>query len=135
MEEEERINMMADANAEESKVPETERKEPVQGAFITSLKRNNKKIRDDRAAAIQEDTQLLYKRTIEDLEVNIKRMERELENMLDLSPTDARSLVLASDFDSKEFVAKDVEIGVKIRNEQIKRDIAVRRYEYLFGGI
>ena len=74
------------------------------GAFIASLKRNNKQIREDRAAAIGEDTQLLYKRKIEDLQVTIRRMERELENMLDLSPTNATSLVLASDFDSASYV-------------------------------
>ena len=104
------------------------------GAFISSLKRNNKQIRDDRATAIAEDTQLLYKRQIEDLQVAIKRMEREQENMLDLSPTSSISLMLASDFDSIAYVAKDVELGVKIRNESIKLDIAQKRYAYLFGG-
>lgn len=104
------------------------------GAFIESLKRNNRQIRNDRANAISEDTQLLYKRQIEDLGVSLKRMRREQENMLDLSPTDARSLVLASDFDSAEYVAKDVALGVKIRNEGIKLEIAQKRYEYLFGG-
>ena len=54
--------------------------------------------------------------------------------MLDLSPTDARSLVLASDFDSSEYVVKDIELGVKIRNAEIKLNIAKKRYEYLFGG-
>ena len=104
------------------------------GAFISSLKRNNKQIRDDRATAISEDTTLLYKRYIEDLQVNIKRMEREQENMLDLSPTNALSLVLASDFDAGAYVQKDVDLGVKIRNEQIKLEIAQRRYKYLFEG-
>jgi len=107
----------------------------VPGAFMYSLKRNNKQIRDDRAMAIAEDTQLIYKRTMEDLEVALKRMRREQENMLDLSPTDARSLVLASDFDSKEYVNKDVELGVKIRNTEIKLEIAKARYEYLFGEV
>ena len=37
------------------------------GAFYGSLKRNNKQIRDDRALAIAEDTELVYKRKIEDL--------------------------------------------------------------------
>lgn len=104
------------------------------GAFIDSLKRNNKQIRDDRATAIAEDTQLVYKREIEDLEINIRKMKREQENMLDLSPTDARSLVLASDFDSKDYVNKDLELGVKIRNAEIKLEIAKKRYVYLFGG-
>ena len=107
--------------------------ENVQGAFIASLKRNNKQIRDDRATSIGEDTQLLYKRLIEDLEVSIKRMEREQENMLDLSPSNALSLQLASDFDAAAYVAKDVELGLKIRNDNIKLDIAKKRYIYLFG--
>ena len=109
-------------------------KEPiVEGAFLASLKRNNSKIRADRAEAIGEDTQLLYKRAIEDLEVQIKRMMREQENMLDLSPTNSMSLMLASDFDAPTYVAKDIELGWKIRNEQIKLDLAIKRYRYLFG--
>lgn len=106
----------------------------TKGAFYSSLKRNNKQIRDDRAIAIVEDTELVYKRQMEDLELSVKKMKREQENMLDLSPTDARSLVLASDFDSAEYVGKDVELGVKIRNTQIKLGIAQKRYAYLFGG-
>jgi hypothetical protein len=103
------------------------------GAFVTSLKRNNQKIRDDRASAIAEDTQLMYKRNVEDLQVKIKQLRREQENMLDLSPSTADSLVLASDFDSKTYVDKDVTLGVKIRNLEITLDIALKRYEYLFG--
>jgi len=108
--------------------------EKTEGAFLSSLKRNNKKIRNDRAEAIGEDTELIYKRRIEDLQLQIRKMAREQENMLDLSPTSADSLVLASDFNSDEYVAKDVELGVKIRNTEIKLDIAQKRYDYLFGG-
>lgn len=106
----------------------------VQGAFASSLKRNNSKIRADRAEAIAEDTELIFKRNIEDMQLKIKKMKRELENMLDLSPTDATSLVLASDFDSNAYVIKDIDLGVKIRNEEIKLDIATARFGYLFGG-
>ncbi len=105
----------------------------MNGAFIESLKRNNKKIRDDRATSIAEDTQIIFKREIEDLQISIKRMKRERDNMLDLSPTHAQSLVLASDFDSKEYVNKDLDLGVKIRNSEIKLEIAEERYNYLFG--
>jgi len=103
------------------------------GAFLSSLKRNNKQIREDRAIAIVEDAQLIYKRQVEDLRVAIKRMEREQENMLDLSPTNSMSLVLASDFDSALYAAKDLDLGVKIRNETIKLEISEKRYKYLFG--
>ena len=103
-------------------------------AFLESLKRNNDKIRDDRANAIAEDAQLMYKRETEDLALALKRLKREQENMLDMSPTDANSLVLASDFDAKDYVAKDLEMSVKIRNLEIKLELAKKRYAHLFGG-
>ncbi len=104
------------------------------GAFFSSLKRNNRQIRDDRATAIAEDTELVYKRKIEDLELCIKKMKREQDNMLDLSPTNAQSLILASDFDSTQYVEKDIDLGIKIRNTEITLEIAKKRYQYLFGG-
>lgn len=103
------------------------------GTFVESLQRNNKQIRNDRAIAIAEDAEMIYKRTIEDKEIEIKKLSRERESMLDLSPTTADSLVLASDFNSKNFVDKDIEIGVKIRNLEIQLNIAKERYTKLFA--
>jgi hypothetical protein len=105
-----------------------------EGAFLVSLTRNNKEIRKDRAQAIGEDAELMYKRTVEDLEVSISRMKRDQENMLDMSPDNAMSLKIASDFDADEYTRKDLALGVKIRNEEIKLEIAKKRYQYLFGG-
>lgn len=110
----------------------TEEDPIIEGAFLDSLKRNNRQIREDRAAAIVEDAHLIYRREIEDLAVMIKRLKREQENMLDLSPSHADSLVLASDFDAKEYVTKDLELSVKIRNLEIKYELAQKRYQYLF---
>lgn len=112
----------------------SEKDQEVKGAFISSLKRNNSKIRSDRAEAISEDAQLVYKRKVEDAELNIKKMRREQENMLDLSPAHADSLILASDFNSSEYTQKDIDLGVKIRNAEITLEIARKRYDYLFGG-
>ncbi|MCI5121590.1 MAG: hypothetical protein D3908_10450 [Candidatus Electrothrix sp. AUS4] len=113
----------------------TEReKNGLSGAFVQSLKRNNREIRDDRAAAIAEDTELVYKRKIEDLEISIKKMQREQEYMLDLSPTTTQSLILASDFNCEEYVGKDIDLGIKIRNAEITLEIARQRYQYMFGG-
>ena len=111
---------------------EAENVNEVKGAFIDSLKRNNKQIRDDRASSITEDAQMLYKREVEDLELQIKKIRREREAMLDLSPTTAQSLVLASDFNAKDFVDRDIDLGIKIRNLEIKLDIAKDRYTHLF---
>jgi UDP-3-O-acyl-N-acetylglucosamine deacetylase len=113
----------------------TETTEANVGAFASSLKRNNSKIRSDRAEAISEDTELVYKRTIEDTRLRIKKWIRERDNMLDLSPTDATSLILASDFDESVFVGSDVKYSVNIRNEEIKLDIIQTRYKHLFGGV
>ena len=116
--------------------PPTEAAAPApgsQGAFIESLKRNHSKIRADRAEAIGESAEVLYRRTIEDIQMDIRQMERDLENMLDMSPYNALSLKVASDFNAAEYVAKDIDLGVKIRNAKIKLDIATERFEYLFG--
>jgi hypothetical protein len=120
--------------AEEEQVVVVVSEQP-QGAFIDSLQRNNKKIREDRAISISEDAQMTYKREIEDMQMSIKRLKRDRENLLDLSPTHADSLVLASDFNAQEFVKKDIQIGVDIRNLEIKLEIAMARYLHLFGKL
>jgi ribosomal protein L35 len=107
--------------------------EQTEGAFHQSLKRNNKQIRDDRATAIVEDAELKYRRKIEDLQMSIKKMKREQDGMIDLSPTNATSLVLASDFDSEKYVISDLDLGIKIRNSEISLEIAEKRFEFLFG--
>ena len=106
----------------------------MKGAFVDSLVRNNKKIREDRAIAIAEQTEMLYKRQVEDLTVELRQLKRDRDNALDLSPSDAQSLTLASDFDAKSFVEKDIAIGVKIRETEIKIQIAQDRYNALFKG-
>lgn len=106
----------------------------LKGAFFDNLNRNNKSIKRDRAIAITEDAKLLYKREIEDMEMQLKRLTRERVNMLDLSPTTADSLILASDFDAPQFVKKDIELGLKVRNLQIAYDIAKESYTKLFDN-
>lgn len=103
-----------------------------EGAFLLSLKRNNEKIREDRALAIAEDAQLIFKREIEDMAIQLKRLQRERDGLLDLSPTTADSLVLANDFDAKTFVEKDLQLGIQMRNLEIRLEIAKQRYAFLF---
>lgn len=114
----------------EGEIPES--LQGMEGAFVNSLVRNNKRIREDRAIAITEQAEMLYKRTVEDIEVQLKQIKREREAMLDLSPTTADSLVLASDFKAQEFVDRDIKLGVDIRNLEIKLEIARTRYNHLF---
>lgn len=118
---------------EQATIAPTEPEITVPGAFLSSLIRSNTKIKRDRAVAIAEDAQMNYKRTVEDIEIAIKRLKRDQENQLDMSPETAISLKLAKDFEPLAFVDQDLKLGVLIRNEEIKLDIARRRYAYLFG--
>ncbi len=104
------------------------------GAFADSLRRNNKRIRLDRATAIAEDALLAYKRGVEDLEMERKRLVRQRENMLDMSPENTQSLIVAKEFDARGFFEEDMVIGLKIRNIEIKLEVARKRFNKLFGG-
>lgn len=102
--------------------------------FIESLQRNNDQIREDRARTIGADSELIYRRRVEDIELKIKRLEREQEGLIDISPLDRNSLTFA-DFQPEAFVQKDIEYSLTIRNLNIQLEVAVKRFEYLFGKI
>ena len=112
----------------------TEQLESMKGTFVTSLRRNNKQIRDDRALAIAEDAELIFKREVEDLTTALKIAKRERDAMLDLGGTSTTTIIAQSDFKAKEFVQKDLELGLKIRNLGIELEIASERYNELFKG-
>ncbi len=100
--------------------------------FVESLQRNNDQIREDRAQTIGEDSELIYRRKVEDIELKIKRLEREQEGLIDISPLDRNSLTFA-DFNPEAFVQKDMELSLTIRNLNIQLEITRKRFEYLFG--
>ena len=66
------------------------------------------------------------------LKSNPSRAKREREAMLDLGGTTTTNIIAVSDFNAEEFVAKDLEIGLNIRNLEIKLEIASNRYNELF---
>lgn len=109
--------------------------EEMKGAFYDSLTRNNKQIKSDRAVAIMEDAQMLFKRRLEDLEITQKRLIRARDNMLDLSPENSLSLKPAKDFDADEYVEQELKYAIDIRNNGIKIEECRTRYNFLFGGV
>jgi hypothetical protein len=106
----------------------------MKGSFVTSLMRNNTAIRNDRAVAIAEDAELLFKRKVEDVSTQLKRLRRDRDNMLDLAGTDKTKIINPSDFHADEFVAKDLKIGLEIRDCEIELEILTKRYAELFKG-
>lgn len=106
----------------------------ARGALGASLVRNNKTIREERGEVIFTDTERSYKRKIEDLEYDLEKLRRKRDNQLDLSPTNADSLIVASDFDTKQFIDNDLKLSIDIRNMEIAIEIGKQRYTYLFIG-
>jgi len=104
----------------------------MKGSFVESLKRNNKQIRDDRALAIAEDAELIFKREVEDIQTELKRTKRDRDNMLDLAGNNTTNIISLSDFNAKDFVAEDLKLGLRIRELEIKLEVAQKRYNELF---
>ncbi len=111
---------------------ETEVKEP-QGALYQSLARNNKEILKDRAETIAEDLETTFSRNAQDLSKKLKRLIRERNNMYDFSPTNTQSLMLGKEVQGDDILVKDMTLSIEIRKIEIELEIAINRYEFLFG--
>jgi len=105
----------------------------LKGAFLESLKRTNKEIKEARAKSIGSSAETFYRRKIEDMDMEIQEMLREQEDMLDMSPSSALSLQLATDFKADVFTDTDVKLVKNIRNQKVILKEVAGRYEYLFG--
>lgn len=105
----------------------------ITGFVHESLNRNSKQIKSDRAKTLYEDLELEAKRKCEDLSRDLNRMKRDRDSMYDFSPDNSLSLVLAKNVDGREINSKDMEQSLKIRDLEIKFEIAMKRYEYLYG--
>ena len=116
-------------------MPTEQTLEPVQnpGQFYNILRRNNTAIREDRATQISEDSELIYRRLIEDIERDIIGLQRKRIQMMDVSPLTIESLEPAKGFDPIKFVEMDLNIGLKLRENEIRLEIAIERYQLLFG--
>lgn len=104
------------------------------GKFKECLLRNGDQIRETRAQSIIEGAELSYRRTLEDMRGKLKEMERKRIDMLDMSPDNVDSLVIAKDFNAQNFVQKDLDLTLSIVNLQLVLKEAEARYELLFGG-
>ena len=104
--------------------------------FKDYLTASFRQIREDRAESIAEDTEIEYRRDIEDRLRRIRQYDRQRDSLiLDLCPSNITSTqVVPSDFDAAAFKEKDIQIGIDRRNDLIILEIVVDRYESLFGA-
>lgn len=107
------------------------------GTFKSDLMRTFKQLKESRAENVAEDVETSYKRRIEDLVREIRKCERSRDEiMLALAPETAISnAVVPADFNPENFIGKDLEIGIKLREAIIKLEILATRYEVLFGPV
>jgi len=105
-----------------------------QGKFGQNLMRSNKQLREDRGVQIAKSTAKIYKRQMEDLQEDLENLIIDRDNALDINPGNTQTIINPSDFDSKSFVQKDLDMGLKIREIRIKLEEAKKRYADLFGG-
>lgn len=105
------------------------------GKFGQNLMRSNKQLREDRGLIIVKDTEKMYRRQIEDLQDKLERLIMDRDNTLDINPGNTQTIINPTDFNSSVFVAKDLEIGLKIRNTKIQLEDAQARYADLFGNV
>lgn len=99
--------------------------------------RSFKQLKESRAIAVTEDVEIIYKRKIEDLCKNLRQYSRDREDMiLDLSPASVdSSSVVPSDFKADALLEKDIELGLKEREDRIKLEIVLDRYQRMFGPV
>lgn len=102
------------------------------GTLWVSLSRNIKQIKEGRALSILEDAELAYKRKIEDMAQTLKRLNRNVEASLDMSPENVTTLKMV-DFDPEVFVEADAKAAYEIRNITIQLNECKKRYNNLFG--
>jgi hypothetical protein len=102
------------------------------GELWSSLSRNIKQIKEGRALSILEDAELSYKRKIENMTQTLKRLHRNVEASLDMSPENVTTLKMV-DFDPEAFIESDANSAYEIRNISIQLNECKKRYNKLFG--
>lgn len=105
------------------------------GTFQSILMRNNAKLREDRGALIAKSTEKSYRRSIEDLQDKLETLKADRTQLLDINPGNTQTIINPSDFDHAAFVEKYTQMGLQIREIEIKIDVAQRGYNELFGEL
>lgn len=107
----------------------------MSGKFQGMLLRNNKQLREDRGKIIVNGAEKNYRRAVEDLKEEIDTLTIDRDNLLDVNPGNTQTIINPSDFNIKDFVERDLEMGIKLANLEIKLGIAQKRYDELFADV
>jgi len=100
------------------------------GKLITQLNKSQKEINTDRIDSIYENSEMSYKRRIEDKELQIKNMKIDREALLDFS--DKGEIIKSSRFDCGRLTNEDAKISCEIKNQEMTLEVLKERYKVLF---
>ena len=103
------------------------------GELQKSLDRNRSKIRADRAEQIADDTRIEFRRSIEDIAREIRRLRSSRSALLDMSPDNSMSIISVKEFSAENFVREASSIAKAIFNKQQELKVLSEEYEFLFG--
>ena len=104
------------------------------GILGTTLKQTFKQIKDSRIDSMLEDSELKYRRMIEDTSAKIRQCDRDLEDaILDILPTNAGQGISPSQFDADRLMNTRVSTLITRREQSVRLGILVNDYETLFG--
>lgn len=106
----------------------------TKGILGSTLKQTFKQIKDSRIDAMLEDSELKYRRQIEDVSAKIRQCNRDMEDsILDILPSNAGQSISPSAFDADKLMNTRVSTLIARREHQVKLGILVNDYETLFG--
>lgn len=104
------------------------------GILGTTLKQTFKQIKDSRIDSMLEDSELKYRRQIEDVCAKVRQCDRDLEDaILDILPTNAGQGISPSQFDADKLMNNRVNTLIARREQSVRLGILVNDYETLFG--
>jgi hypothetical protein len=108
--------------------------EKNEGRFLQNLTKSFGETKRTYAESLNEDFEIMYKRNIEDLCKKIRQCDRDREQqILSLLPTTAGTMKTHSEMNVEEFMKTDINIGLIKRNTIIELEIALERYQFMFG--
>lgn len=105
-----------------------------QGILGTTLKQTFKQIKDSRIDAMLEDSELKYRRQIEDVCAKVRQCDRDMEDaILDILPSNAGQGINPNQFDATKLMQTRIDTLIARREHSIRLGILVNDYETLFG--
>lgn len=101
--------------------------------FLATIARSNKELRHDRAMAITKSAEKALRRKIEDFSEVLENLQLDLDNLLDINPSNTNTIINPSDFDADAYITTAENIDLKMRDIKIRKELAQKRYDALFS--